>query len=107
MDAKNSGDEISFDIRVTKPGTYKIKLEYNCGTESALQEGVLTLNNTDFLFRTLKTGEFDRRAPLPLIQHSVATTTFDKEGLYKLNIRPLKDGKELFKLKSLIFEAVR
>ncbi|ADY52604.1 glycoside hydrolase family 29 (alpha-L-fucosidase) [Pseudopedobacter saltans DSM 12145] len=107
VDAKNSGDEISFDIRVTKPGTYKIKLEYNCGTESALQEGVLTLNNTDFLFRTLKTGEFDRRAPLPLIQHSVATTTFDKEGLYKLNIRPLKDGKELFKLKSLIFEAVR
>lgn len=106
VDLKNTDDVISFDVRITTPGTYKIKLEYNSGAESALQEGVLSVNGSDFLFRTLKTGEFDRRAPLPLVQHSIATTTFNKEGIYTVNVQPLKNGKELFKLKSLIFESV-
>lgn len=106
VDTKNPTDEIVFDIRIITPGTYKVKLDYNCGAESALQEGVLNINGSDFLFRTLKTGEFDRKAPLPLVQHSIATTTFTKGGLYKVSIKPLKGGKELFKLKSLIFEPV-
>ncbi|WP_316813762.1 alpha-L-fucosidase [Pedobacter heparinus] len=106
-DLKEIKDEVDFNIRVTEPGVYKIALEYSCAPESARQEGSMKVNGQEFLFRTLRTSEFDKKAPLPFIKHVIATTTFNKAGEYKISIQPLQNGTELFKLKSVILEPVK
>lgn len=105
-DMKDISDQIEFDIRIVEPGDYKITLQYSCASESAKQEGSMKVNGEEFLFRTLRTSEFDRKAPLPFIDHNVATTTFTKGGNYKISIHPLQNGIELFKLKAVILEPV-
>ncbi|MNY26679.1 hypothetical protein D3C86_1605390 [compost metagenome] len=67
----------------------------------------MKVNGEEFLFRTLRTSEFDRKAPLPFIDHNVATTTFTKRGNYTISIHPLQNGKELFKLKAVLVEPVK
>lgn len=104
---KEKTDQVAFNIRVTEPGDYKIALEYSCAPESAKQEGIMKINNQEFLFRTLRTSEFDKKAPLPFIKHVIATTTFNKAGEYKISIETLQNGLELFKLKSVILEPVK
>jgi alpha-L-fucosidase len=99
-------DVISFDINILEAGTYRIALEYNCSKESAMQEGSLKVNGEEFLFRTLRTADFDRRAPFMFVDHKIATTTFSKPGVYTITVNPLIEGIELFKLKSLIVEPV-
>lgn len=106
-DLKDTTDEVAFTIRVTEPGDYKVALEYSCSPESAKQEGRMEINNQEFLFRTLRTSEFDKKAPLPFIRHVIATTTFSKAGEYTLQITPLQNGKELFRLKAVVMEPAR
>lgn len=100
-------DETSFHIRVVEPGDYKITLQYSCSAENAKQEGSMKVNGQEFLFRTLRTSDFDNKAPLPFIDHTIATTTFSKAGNYTVVVRPLQNGKELFKLKSVLLEPVK
>lgn len=102
----DSTDQAVFTINVADAGDYHVILEYSCPPESAKLEGALNVNNQEFLFRTLRTSEFDKSAPLPFIKHTVATTTFAKPGVYTIAVRPLQNGKELFKLKSIILEPV-
>nr|WP_226905003.1 alpha-L-fucosidase [Pedobacter schmidteae] len=106
-DMKDSADEAVFTIRVTEPGDYKIALEYSCPPESAKLEGSMKVNNQEFLFRTLRTSNFDSKAPLPFIKHVIATTTFNKAGAYQISISPLQNGLELFKLKAVLMEPVK
>jgi alpha-L-fucosidase len=106
-DLKDKSDEADFNIRVTEPGIYKIALEYSCSPESAKQEGSMKVNGQEFLFRTLRTSEFDKKAPLPFIKHVIATTTFSNAGEYKISVQPMQNGMELFKLKSVILEPVK
>jgi len=106
-DMKELTDGAEFSIRVTEPGDYKISLEYSCSPESAKQEGSMNVNNQEFLFRTLRTSAFDNKAPLPFIKHTIATTTFTKAGVYQINIKPLQNGVELFKLKSVHLAPVK
>jgi alpha-L-fucosidase len=82
-------------------------LEYSCPPESAKQEGSMEINGEVFLFRTLRTSEFDKKAPLPFIKHTIATATFSKPGNYTIEIKPLQNGKELFKLKSIIVSPIQ
>lgn len=104
---KDSTDITSFNIRIVEPGDYKVTLQYSCSAESAKQEGSMKINNEEFLFRTLRTSEFDSKSPLPFIDHTIATTTFKKGGIYSIAIRPLQNGKELFRLKSILLEPVK
>jgi alpha-L-fucosidase len=104
---KDSTDQVTFTINVTEPGDYHVKAEYSCPPESVKLEGSLNINNQEFLFRTLRTSEFDKSSPLLFIKHTVATTTFSKSGIYHITIHPLQNGKELFKLKSVILELVK
>jgi len=67
----------------------------------------MEINGEVFLFRTLRTSEYDKKAPLPFIKHTIATTTFSKPGNYTIEIKPLQNGKELFKLKSIIVSPVQ
>lgn len=106
-DLKDSTDEAGFNIRIVEPGDYKVTLQYSCSSESAKQEGSMKINGHEFLFRTLRTSDFDKKAPLPFIDHTIATTTFSKAGNYTIVIRPLQNGKELFKLKSVLLEPVK
>lgn len=106
-DMKDINDQADFNIRIVEPGDYKITLQYSCSTESAKQEGNMKVNGQEFLFRSLRTSEFDKKAPLPFINHTVATTTFSKGGLYTISIHPVQNGKELFKLKSILLEPIK
>jgi alpha-L-fucosidase len=101
---KAPGDSTTFSIRVTQPGDYSVILDYSCGRESAGQEGRVTLNGNEFLFKTLRTSEYDKAAPLLFIKKPVAIVNFTKAGVYSLNIHPIQQGPELFKLKSVILE---
>ncbi|WP_207535280.1 alpha-L-fucosidase [Desertivirga arenae] len=103
---KDPTDAASFTINIQDPGDYHIILEYACPQESAKQEGVLLVNDTRFLFRTLRSSEFDKSAPLMFIKHTIATSSFAKAGTYTLECRPLNKGKELFKLKTIVLEPV-
>lgn len=107
VNMKSPEDSASFRLRITDPGDYRIILEYACPAESAKQEGGLHINGKEYLFRTLLTSEFDKSAPLMFIRHTVAITSVSKPGVYDLRIRPLKQGKELFKLKRIIAEPVQ
>jgi hypothetical protein len=42
-----------------------------------------------------------------VIQHAVAITTIDKPGTYTISIKPLQQGKELFKLKRVLLEPIK
>ncbi len=106
-DMKDSTDKATFLIRVTDPGDYHIIAEYACPQESVKQEGSLSVNNKEFLFRTLRTSEFDKSSPLMFIKHTIATTTFSKPGEFSIIVHPLKNGKELFKLRSIIIEPIK
>lgn len=101
------GDSASFSIRVAEAGDYKVILDYSCGQESAGQEGSVILNDKEFFFRTLRTSEFIKSAPLLFIKQPVAIAHFAKAGTYTLTVHPLRQGNELFKLKSVILEPVR
>lgn len=104
---KNSTDSAVFTINVTEPGDYHVIAEYNCSKESERQEGSLTINKQTYLFRTLQTSAFDKKSPLMFIKHTIATTTFKKPGLYTITLKPLQNGNELFKLKSIILEPIK
>jgi alpha-L-fucosidase len=104
----NKTDELSYNIYIDQPGDYELVLDYNCGEESARQEGVLKFNGEDYFFRTLKTGEFDRRTPMLFIDHAVATVTVKEKGNYKIVVHPYIDGsKELFKLRGINIKPVK
>ena len=103
---KAPGDGATFTMRVTEPGDYKILLEYACGQESAKQEGSITVNGKEYFFRTLRTSEFEKSAPLLFIKHPVAITHISRPGVYSITVHPLQQGKELFKLKTVIAEPI-
>lgn len=105
-DLKDSTDELSFKLRVTDAADYRIILEYACDPASAKQEGILFFDEQPLYFRTLKTGSFEKNAPLLFIRQ-VAGIVSAKAGDATIRIRPVFNGKELFKLKSLIVEPVK
>jgi alpha-L-fucosidase len=104
---QDKADTASLLLRITDPGDYRIILEYACIKENAGQEGSITFNNKEYFFRTLRTSEFEKSAPLLFIKHPVAITTITGPGIYTLSIHPLQDGKELFKLKTVLFEPIK
>ena len=104
---KDSIDAANFTIRVVEAGDYHVIAEYACPQESVKLEGSLKINNQEFLFRTLRTSEFDKSSPLMFIKHTIATTTFSKPGEYAIAIHPLQNGKELFKLKSIVLQPIK
>lgn len=106
-DMKDTSDEITFQLRVLEPGDYHVIVEYACPQESAKQEALLSINGRQYPFRTLRSSEFVKSSPLMFIKHTVATTAFLNAGVYPLAIRPMQNGQELFKLKSIILEPVR
>ena len=105
-EVKDSTDEIGFNLRITAPGDYRIIMEYACEPASAKQEGILYFNEQPICFRTLKTGSFEKTAPLLFIKQ-VAGIVNAKAGPAQIRIRPASNGKELFKLKSVIIEPVK
>ncbi|MEO1244353.1 MAG: alpha-L-fucosidase [Pseudomonadota bacterium] len=99
---------VFWDLDVREPGTYKIVLDYSASAAQAGQEGGLSVNGREFYFRVLETGEFSAggekfaaRKPLMFIDHPVAIVNFDKPRRYRLAIRPLTDGIDLMKLRSI------
>jgi alpha-L-fucosidase len=100
-------DVTIFTTRVTEPCDYKLILEYNCPPAQAGQEGVMNINGKDYQFQTLAVSDYDSHKPLLFIQQPVAITTITKAGIYNISIRPLQQGKELFKLKTIWMEPVK
>jgi alpha-L-fucosidase len=103
---KDPTDSVIFSIRVTEPGDYRLILEYACPAVSSKQEGVLGFNGKDYLFQTLHTSEYDSHQPLLFIRRNIAITTVASPGIYTLSIHPVRQGNELFKLKTVILEPV-
>lgn len=101
------GDSAVFHVNVMDTGDYKIVLEYACPQESARQEAAITINGNRYLFRTLRSSEFDQKAPLMFIKHTVATVTVKQPGVYSIAVQPFQNGKELFKLKTVLLEPVK
>lgn len=99
-------DTATFQIRITDAGDYRLILEYACPQESAWQEGAVSINGKEYLFRTLRSSEYNTKNPLLFIKHHIAVTTIKNPGIYTIAIRPLQQGKELFKLKNIILEPV-
>lgn len=102
------GDQLTYNVYIDQPGDYELVLDYNCGDESANQEGVLKFNGQDYFFKTLKTADFNRRAPMVFIEHTIATVNVKEKGNYTIAVHPYKDGgKSLFNIKGINVKAVR
>jgi alpha-L-fucosidase len=104
---REPGDEAAFNTRFTEKGDYKIILNYACDKQSSNQEGILEINGSEFLFRTLHSSEYDINEPLLFIQHPVAILSVGRPGVYTLKVRPAVKGPGLFNLKSVIIEPVQ
>lgn len=105
---KKPGDAVHFKLRFTDPGDYKITLSYNCEAENSRQEGVVEFNRQKYLFQTVRTGgNYTNKEPLMFYDHPIANVTVTKPGNYSLKIYPLKEGKELFKLQSVLIEPIK
>ncbi|MCD2425763.1 alpha-L-fucosidase [Niabella pedocola] len=100
-------DAATFTVRIADPGDYKLILEYACPQESAKQEGRLEVDGETYMFRTLRTSEFDKSAPLLFIKHPVTIFRAKKAGVYTIRVSPYRQGKELFKLKGMIAEPLK
>lgn len=100
-------DSVTFNTRMTKPGYYKVSLEYACDNESSKQEGALRFSGQDYFFKTLSTTQqYNGDAPLMFIKHTLCILKVVKPGVYDLSVYPINKGKELFKLKSVLLEPV-
>jgi len=99
-----AADTASFALRITEPGDYKVILEYACTKESANQGGNVSINNRQYFFRTLFTSDYSSSAPLLFVKHAVAIVSVTQSGVYNLSVQPVRDGKELFKLKAVLLE---
>ncbi len=105
---KKPEDVAHFNLRFTDPGDYKIMLSYNCEVENSRQEGVIEFNKQKYLFQTVRTGgNYTNKEPLMFYNHNIAIVTVTKPGIYSLKIYPLREGKELFKLKSIQIDPIK
>jgi len=91
-------DSAVWRLRVVEPGPYKFKLNYSASSKQAGQQGMLSINEADYYFRVLETGEFDPTSPLMFIDHPVAVVDFEEVGEYEVTIRPLEVDGDLMKL---------
>ncbi len=97
-------DKASFELTITEAGDYRISLAYSCQKESTHREGVMKIDHAQYYFETLYTSDYSSSDPLLFIKHPVAIITIKKPGLYHLDVQPASEGKELFKLKSVLLE---
>lgn len=104
---KSPQDKAAFKIQIKEPGDYKLRLEYTCPTESNKIEGVIEINKQQYLFRTMRTTEIDKKGPVLFIKHDVAVINISKSGVYDISINPLYEGNEIFKLKTVVMEPVK
>ncbi|RPD39100.1 alpha-L-fucosidase [Chitinophaga barathri] len=107
-----TADSISYQLRFTEPGDYKVVLQYSADTTNERREGLLELTPAGkavqpYPFQVLFTGKHDTHKPLLFIDQAVAVITVPAPGEWTLRIRPAKDGKELFRLKQVLLEPLK
>ncbi|MCP5090379.1 MAG: alpha-L-fucosidase, partial [Gammaproteobacteria bacterium] len=103
-------DSVTWKLRITEPGSYRLVLNYSAGTAQSEQEGVLSFDGTDYYFRVLETGDFidpggfAKRKPIMFIDHPVAVVQIDEPGQYELSLRPDQAGEDLMMLRHVTIE---
>jgi alpha-L-fucosidase len=105
-------DEISYQLRFTAPGDYKISLEYSADSSHEGREGMLFLTpqggrQQHYPFQVLLSGKFDHNKPLLFLDQAVAVVNVKTPGEWTLTVRPLKSGGELFRLRQINVEPVK
>jgi sialate O-acetylesterase len=102
---KEPQDSASFSVRVTSPGDYRVIMEYACAGQNK-QEGIIGFDGKEYYFQALYTGEYNSHRPLLFIRHPVTICTVKTPGVYRLTVRPVQSGTDLFSLKSIILVPV-
>ncbi len=109
---KEPGDSISYRLRFTEPGDYKITLQYTADTSHEKREGILEMKphggaQQDFRFQVLLTGKYDSHKPLLFIDQTIAVVRVIVPGEWALRVRPDAAGKELFRLRQVMVEPLQ
>lgn len=104
-------DEISYRLRFTAPGDYKISLQYSADSSHEGREGLLELAPPDgqqqsYPFQVLLSGKFDHNKPLLFLDQAVAVVNVKTPGEWTLKVRPLRNAGELFRLRQINVEPV-
>ncbi|MGN7720209.1 alpha-L-fucosidase [Chitinophaga sp. 22620] len=112
VNQQTTADSISYKLRFTEPGDYKVVLQYAADTANERREGLLELRPASqaaqsYPFQVLLTGKHDTHKPLLFIDQAVAVITVPAPGEWTLQVRPAKDGKELFRLKQVLLEPLK
>ncbi|MBO9154490.1 alpha-L-fucosidase [Chitinophaga sp. GCM10012297] len=112
VNQQSVADSISYRLRFTEPGDYKVVLQYSADTANERREGLLELIPAgkamqEYPFQVLLTGKHDTHKPLLFIDQAVAVITVPVPGEWTLRVRPAKDGKELFRLKQVLLEPLK
>ena len=107
---KSDDDFVRWNLNVIEPGEYKVSLVYSADATEAGQEGqILAVAGTDdpqtLRFRVLETGEMSVARPVPTVKHDIGIVALE-QGSATLTIAPLQDGKNLFKIASVVLEPV-
>jgi alpha-L-fucosidase len=112
VNQQTTADSISYKLRFTEPGDYKVVLQYAADTANERREGLLELTPAgqvaqSYPFQVLLTGKHDTHKPLLFIDQAVAVITVPAPGEWTLQVRPARDGKELFRLKQVLLEPLK
>lgn len=112
VNQQTMADSISYKLRFTEPGDYKVVLQYAADTPSERRDGLLELAPAGepmqvYPFHVLLTGRHDAHKPLLFIDQAVAVITVPAPGEWRLRVRPAEDGKELFRLKQVLLEPLK
>ena len=103
-------DSVTWKLRITEPGSYRLVLNYSAGSAQSDQEGVLSFGGTDYYFQVLETGGFNdpggfaKRKPIMFIDHPVAVVKIDEPGQYEVSLRPDQSGEDLMMLRHVTIE---
>lgn len=105
-------DVISYQLRFTAPGDYKVSLHYSADSTHERREGLLELQPQggplqSYPFQVLLSGQFDHKKPLLFLEQAVAVVNVKQPGEWTLKVRPLRKAGELFRLQQITLEPVR
>jgi alpha-L-fucosidase len=94
-------DSLTWRVRVTEPGVYRVSLRYASG-DVAGREGIVEANGQTVPFQVLRTAELRRENPPPVYEHQIGQIRFDRAGEQTITLRPRDAGTNLMLLESVV-----
>ncbi|NLR93307.1 alpha-L-fucosidase [Flammeovirga agarivorans] len=114
MKWEGKGSKAEWEVNVPKEGMYTVTLNYACTEAADMQEGILTINDTEYLFVPTYSGDkkqienkFEKRSIRVFKDRKIGVVNFDKKGKQTISITLNSDNaSNWIDLASVSFEPI-